>query len=118
MKPPDGLDIARLVGVSTDQTTRPRKVLPRPAEQTPLSALVLGTLIKQAGFPPGVINIVNGYGRDAGAALVSHPLVDKVAFTGSTGTAREIMKMAAGSLKNITLETGGKSPLLVFPTQT
>ncbi|KAJ5368428.1 uncharacterized protein N7496_008188 [Penicillium cataractarum] len=90
-------------------------VVLKPAEQTPLSALVLGTLIKQAGFPPGVINIVNGYGRDAGAALSSHPLVDKVAFTGSTGTAREIMKMAAGSLKNITLETGGKSPLLVFP---
>lgn len=90
-------------------------VVLKPAEQTPLSALVLGTLIKQAGFPPGVVNIVNGYGRDAGAALASHPLVDKVAFTGSTGTAREIMKMAAGSLKNITLETGGKSPLLVFP---
>ncbi|KAF3388433.1 Aldehyde dehydrogenase [Penicillium rolfsii] len=90
-------------------------VVLKPAEQTPLSALVLGTLIKEAGFPPGVINIVNGYGRDAGAALASHPLVDKVAFTGSTGTAREIMKMAAGSLKNITLETGGKSPLLVFP---
>lgn len=90
-------------------------VVLKPAEQTPLSALILGKLIKEAGFPPGVINIVNGYGRDAGAALASHPLVDKVAFTGSTGTAREIMKMAAGSLKNITLETGGKSPLLVFP---
>ncbi|KAJ5790617.1 uncharacterized protein N7518_007628 [Penicillium psychrosexuale] len=87
----------------------------KPAEQTPLSALILGTLIKKAGFPPGVVNIVNGYGREAGAALVSHPLVDKVAFTGSTITAREIMKMAAGTLKNITLETGGKSPLLVFP---
>ncbi|KAJ5172517.1 Aldehyde/histidinol dehydrogenase [Penicillium capsulatum] len=89
-------------------------VVLKPAEQTPLSALVLGTLIVQAGFPPGVINIVNGYGREAGAALASHPLIDKVAFPGSTGTAREIMKMAAGSLKNITLETGGKSPLLVF----
>ncbi|KAJ6172045.1 hypothetical protein N7470_001112 [Penicillium chermesinum] len=90
-------------------------VVLKPAEQTPLSALVLGKLIVEAGFPPGVINIVNGYGRDAGARLASHPLVDKVAFTGSTGTAREIMKMAAGTLKNITLETGGKSPLLVFP---
>lgn len=90
-------------------------VVLKPAEQTPLSALVLGTLIVQAGFPPGVINIVNGYGREAGATLASHPLIDKVAFTGSTGTAREIMKAAAGSLKNITLETGGKSPLLVFP---
>ncbi|KAG2416112.1 aldehyde dehydrogenase [Aspergillus terreus] len=87
----------------------------KPAEQTPLSILVLGNLIKQAGFPPGVINITNGYGREAGAALVSHPLVDKVAFTGSTATAREIMKMAASTLKNITLETGGKSPLIVYP---
>lgn len=90
-------------------------VVIKAAEQTPLSILVLGSLIKEAGFPPGVVNIINGYGREAGSALVQHPLVDKVAFTGSTGTAREIMKMAAGSLKNITLETGGKSPLLVFP---
>ncbi|KAJ6064112.1 hypothetical protein N7499_012792 [Penicillium canescens] len=77
-------------------------------------ALACGNTV-EAGFPPGVVNIVNGYGREAGASLASHPLVDKVAFTGSTGTAREIMKMAAGTLKNITLETGGKSPLLVFP---
>jgi aldehyde dehydrogenase (NAD(P)+) len=90
-------------------------VVLKPAEQTPLSILVFANLVVEAGFPPGVINIVNGYGRDAGAALSSHPLVDKVAFTGSTATGREIMKMAAGSLKNITLETGGKSPLLVFP---
>jgi aldehyde dehydrogenase (NAD+) len=90
-------------------------VVLKPAEQTPLSALILGTLIKKAGFPPGVVNILNGYGREAGATLASHPLIDKVAFTGSTATAREIMKMAAGTLKNITLETGGKSPLLVFP---
>lgn len=89
-------------------------VVIKAAEQTPLSILVLGTLIKQAGFPPGVVNIINGYGREAGAALVQHPLVDKVAFTGSTATAAQIMKMAGGSLKNITLETGGKSPLLVF----
>ncbi|RAH80473.1 aldehyde dehydrogenase [Aspergillus japonicus CBS 114.51] len=90
-------------------------VVIKAAEQTPLSILVLGTLIKEAGFPAGVVNIINGYGREAGAALVQHPLVDKVAFTGSTATAREIMKMAAGTLKNITLETGGKSPLVVFP---
>ena len=89
-------------------------IIIKAAEQTPLSILVLGFLIKKAGFPPGVVNIINGYGREAGSALVQHPLVDKVAFTGSTSTAREIMKMAAGSLKNITLETGGKSPLLVF----
>jgi aldehyde dehydrogenase (NAD+) len=84
------------------------------AEQTPLSALYLATLIQRAGFPPGVVNVINGTGRIAGAALVQHPLVDKVAFTGSTATGREIMKMAAGTMKNITLETGGKSPLLVF----
>jgi aldehyde dehydrogenase (NAD(P)+) len=90
-------------------------VVLKPAEQTPLSILILGKLIKEAGFPPGVVNIVNGYGREAGAALASHPIVDKIAFTGSTMTAREIMKLAAGTLKNITLETGGKSPLLVFP---
>lgn len=84
------------------------------AEQTPLSILVLATLIKKAGFPPGVVNFINGYGREAGAALVQHPLVDKIAFTGSTATASQIMKMASGTLKNITLETGGKSPLLVF----
>lgn len=90
-------------------------VVIKAAEQTPLSILVLGRLIKEAGFPPGVVNIINGYGPEAGPALVQHPLVDKVAFTGSTGTAQQIMKLAAGTLKNITLETGGKSPLLVFP---
>ena len=84
------------------------------AEQTPLSILVLGELIKKAGFPPGVVNFINGHGREAGAALVEHPLVDKVAFTGSTATASQIMKSAASTLKNITLETGGKSPLVVF----
>ena len=89
-------------------------IIIKAAEQTPLSILVLGQMVKQAGFPPGVLNIINGYGREAGAALVQHPLVDKVAFTGSTATASQIMKMAAGSLKNITLETGGKSPLIVF----
>ncbi|KAH6661547.1 aldehyde dehydrogenase domain-containing protein [Plectosphaerella plurivora] len=90
-------------------------VVIKPAEQTPLSALYFADLVKKAGFPPGVINIVNGFGRDAGVALVTHPLVRKVAFTGSTATGREIMKLAAGTLKNITLETGGKSPALIFP---
>ncbi|GAM90049.1 hypothetical protein ANO11243_080890 [Dothideomycetidae sp. 11243] len=84
------------------------------AEETPLSILHLATLIKRAGFPPGVVNILNGHGRVAGAALASHPDVDKIAFTGSTATAKQIMKMASGNLKNITLETGGKSPLIVF----
>ena len=84
------------------------------AEQTPLSMLYVAQLIKEAGFPPGVVNIINGYGREAGSALVQHPHVDKIAFTGSTATGKEIMKMAAAGMKNITLETGGKSPLIVF----
>ncbi|RKU43209.1 hypothetical protein DL546_006249 [Coniochaeta pulveracea] len=89
-------------------------VVLKAAEQTPLSILVLGELIVEAGFPPGVVNFINGYGKEAGSALVSHPLVDKVAFTGSTATASQIMTLAASTLKNITLETGGKSPLIVF----
>lgn len=84
------------------------------AEQTPLSILYLANLIKEAGFPPGVVNILNGYGREAGAAIATHLNIDKVAFTGSTGTGKEIVKMAAVNMKNITLETGGKSPLIVF----
>lgn len=89
-------------------------VVMKPAEQTPLSILFLATLIPAAGFPPGVINIINGLGREAGAALVSHPGVDKIAFTGSTLTGKAVMKAASTTMKNITLETGGKSPLLVF----
>jgi aldehyde dehydrogenase (NAD+) len=88
-------------------------VVIKTAEQTPLSALFLGPLIKKAGFPPGVINIVSGFGKTAGAALASHPDVDKVAFTGSTATGRTVMKLAASNLKAITLECGGKSPLIV-----
>lgn len=89
-------------------------VVLKPAEQTPLSILVFAQLVKEAGFPPGVVNIVNGEGRIAGAALASHMDVNKIAFTGSTNTGREVMKMAASNLKNISLECGGKSPLLVF----
>lgn len=89
-------------------------VVLKPAEQTPLSILYMASLFKEAGFPPGVVNILNGIGRVAGTPLVTHPGVDKVAFTGSTTTGKEIMKMAAGTMKNITLETGGKSPLVVF----
>lgn len=84
------------------------------AEQTPLSILVFANLIKEAGFPPGVVNIVNGHGRVAGAAIAQHLDIDKIAFTGSTATGKEIMKSAAFNMKNITLETGGKSPLIVF----
>ncbi|KAI0392104.1 aldehyde dehydrogenase [Xylariaceae sp. FL0594] len=86
----------------------------KPAEQTPLSILHLATLIVKAGFPPGVVNITNGHGKVAGQALVSHLGVDKVAFTGSTATGKHIMKTASVNMKNITLETGGKSPLVVF----
>ncbi|KAL1592274.1 mitochondrial aldehyde dehydrogenase [Paraconiothyrium brasiliense] len=89
-------------------------VVLKPAEQTPLSALYLASLIKEAGFPAGVVNIVNGLGRNAGSRLAEHPKVDKIAFTGSTLTGKAIMKAAASNLKAITLETGGKSPLLVF----
>lgn len=89
-------------------------VVLKAAEQTPLSILYLANLIKEAGFPAGVVNILNGYGREAGAAIATHPDIDKVAFTGSTVTGKEIMKMASNTMKNITLETGGKSPLLVF----
>jgi len=87
----------------------------KPAEQTPLSALRLGQLCVEAGFPAGVINIVPGYGPTAGAAISEHPEIDKVAFTGSTEVGRLIMAAAAKSnLKNVTLELGGKSPLVVF----
>ncbi|KIW98913.1 uncharacterized protein Z519_00576 [Cladophialophora bantiana CBS 173.52] len=88
-------------------------VVLKPAEQTPLSILYLASLVPGI-FPPGVINIVNGYGREAGHALASHLDVDKIAFTGSTVTGKQIMKTASVNMKNITLETGGKSPLLVF----
>ncbi|EHK15587.1 uncharacterized protein TRIVIDRAFT_196415 [Trichoderma virens Gv29-8] len=84
------------------------------AEQTPLSMLYVASLVREAGFPPGVINIINGSGGEAGAALARHPDVDKIAFTGSTATGKEVMRMAAGTLKAVTLETGGKSPLIVF----
>ncbi len=85
----------------------------KPAEQTPLSALLLGELAMQAGLPPGVLNIVTGDG-EAGAALAAHPDVDKVAFTGSTEVGKEVVKAAAGNLKKVTLELGGKSPNVVY----
>lgn len=84
------------------------------SEQTPLSILYFANLVAEAGFPPGVLNIINGHGSEAGAALVQHPEVDKVAFTGSTATGKQIMKLASRTLKNVTLETGGKSPLIIF----
>jgi phenylacetaldehyde dehydrogenase len=89
-------------------------VVLKPAEQTPLSALRLGELLLEAGLPPGVVNIVTGFGEEAGAPLAAHPGVDKVAFTGSTEVGRLIVKAAAGNLKKVSLELGGKSPNVVF----
>src|SRR3954467_10400546 len=89
-------------------------VVLKPAEQTPLSALRLGELIQEAGIPDGVVNIVPGYGETAGAALAAHPDVDKIAFTGSTEVGKLIVQAAAGNLKKVSLELGGKSPNVVF----
>lgn len=89
-------------------------IVMKPAEQTPVSALRLGELAIEAGFPPGVINLVNGFGETAGAALVEHPDVDKIAFTGHVDTAKIIQKSAADTLKRCTFELGGKSPNVVF----
>lgn len=90
-------------------------VILKPAEQTPLSALYLAKLVAEAGFPEGVINIVPGYGETAGDALVQHPDVNKIAFTGSTGVGKSIMKKAADTMKRVTLELGGKSPNIILP---
>jgi phenylacetaldehyde dehydrogenase len=90
-------------------------VVLKPAEETPLSALRLGELIQDAGFPDGVVNIITGFGETAGAALAAHPGIDKVAFTGSTEVGKLIVKGAAGNLKKVSLELGGKSPAIVFP---
>lgn len=90
-------------------------VVLKPAEQTPLTALRVGELLLEAGLPPGVVNIVPGFGETAGAALAEHMDVDKVAFTGSTETGKLVMQAAARSnLKRVTLELGGKSPNIVF----
>jgi len=86
----------------------------KPAEQTPLTAILLAEIAAEVGFPPGVLNVVPGYGETAGAAIASHPDVDKVAFTGSTEVGKIIVKAAAGNLKKVTLELGGKSPNIIF----
>src|SRR5262245_3411975 len=86
----------------------------KPAEQTPLTALRLGELLLEAGVPPGVVNIVPGFGPTAGGALVHHPLVAKIAFTGSTEVGKEIHRETSGTLKRVSLELGGKSPNIVF----
>lgn len=86
----------------------------KPAEETPLSALLLVKLLAQAGVPDGVVNLVNGYGHTAGAALSEHPDVDKIAFTGSTEVGKKIVQVASGNLKKVMLELGGKSPVLIY----
>jgi phenylacetaldehyde dehydrogenase len=86
----------------------------KPAEQAPLAALVLAELALEAGVPPGVFNVVTGLGEVAGAALASHENVDKIAFTGSTEVGKSIVRAAAGNLKKVSLELGGKSPVFVF----
>src|SRR5579884_2401751 len=89
-------------------------VVLKPAEQTPLTALRLGELALEAGFPPGVVNVLTGDGR-TGAAIVEHPGIDKIAFTGSTEVGREIAAKAGRALKRVTLELGGKSPNIILP---
>src|SRR6201988_5032693 len=86
----------------------------KPAEQTPLTALEFANWLEEAGLPPGVVNIINGVGEIAGAALVAHPGVDKIAFTGSAAVGKIIVKSAAETLKRVTLELGGKSPNVFF----
>lgn len=86
----------------------------KPAEETPLTALWLGQICLEAGVPAGVVNVVTGYGEEAGARLTAHPDVDKVAFTGSTEVGREIVRAAAGNMKKVTLELGGKSPVVIL----
>jgi len=89
-------------------------VVLKPAHETPLTALLLGEIGVAAGLPPGALNVVPGPGATAGAALVRHPLVDKIAFTGSTEVGQWIMREAAGTVKRVTLELGGKSPNIIF----
>ena len=89
-------------------------IVMKPAEQTPLTALRMAELAMEAGLPPGVLNIVNGFGETAGAALCTHPGVDKIAFTGHVDTAKIIQKATADTLKRLSFELGGKSPNVIF----
>ena len=89
-------------------------VVLKPAEQTPLTTLMMADWFEEIGLPPGVVNIVNGFGESCGDAMVVHPLVDKIAFTGSTSVGKTIVKRGADTLKRVTLELGGKSPNIFF----
>mgnify|MGYP000196255746 CR=1 FL=1 len=86
----------------------------KPAEQTSITALKLADLVVEAGFPAGVLNVITGNGHTAGDRMVKHPDVDKIAFTGSTAVGREIMRLASGTVKQVTLELGGKGPSIVL----
>jgi acyl-CoA reductase-like NAD-dependent aldehyde dehydrogenase len=90
-------------------------VILKPASVTPITAIMLGEICREAGIPEGVVNVLTGPGKEIGDALVGHPLVDKIAFTGETETGRQIMARAAQTIKHVSLELGGKSPNIVFP---
>src|SRR5262249_31479866 len=89
-------------------------VIIKPAEQTSLTAIRLGQLVQDVGFPAGVVNVVTGFGETAGAALAAHPGVDAISFTGSTETGRAVIHAATGNMKRVFLELGGKSPAIVL----
>jgi phenylacetaldehyde dehydrogenase len=108
---PFGMEMLKIAPVLATGCT----LVLKPAEQAPLAALLLAELASKAGVPAGVFNVVTGLGETAGAALASHPRVDKVAFTGSTDVGRLIVQAAAGNLKRVSLELGGKSPVVIFP---
>src|SRR2546430_3401892 len=120
----DGIRGLTVTGVQTCALPISWKVAPalaagctvvlKPAHETPLTALLLGDIAVVAGLPPGALNVVPGPGATAGAALVRHPLVDKIAFTGSTEVGQWIMREAAATVKRVTLELGGKSPNIIF----
>ena len=111
---PWNVPLAMAVGKIAPALAAGCTVVLKPAELTPLTALRLGELALDAGFPPGVVNIVTGLGHEAGQALVEHPGVDKVAFTGSTAVGKAIVAASAGNLKRVALELGGKSPVFIF----
>src|SRR5688500_17203013 len=85
-------------------------IVVKPPEQASLTTILLARLVAEAGAPPGLVNVITGLGEEAGAALVDHPMVDKISFTGGTETGRRIMRAAAATLKKVTMELGGKSP--------
>ena len=90
-------------------------VVLKTAELSPMTGELMGELMLEAGAPPGVLNVLHGRGFETGAAMAAHPGIDKISFTGSTAVGREIVKAATGNLKKVTLELGGKSPVVVFP---